>query len=422
VLHLFSGFLFAQSNLVHVSLDQWGKDEKFDKALNPIAFYYTKGDSIFAFDMENLKEPEVLIIKRPEGYKSYAYGFVHFTGVANTKSNGMTNLLLVNVDQRDPWLFIDRNNNLDFTDDDKPVRMPGPFFLKDSVLIELKSSLTGGGSIAIKLSRINFMNRYSYKTLLNEYYEFYYKDRKFVGIDQCFREQRYQLRQGVFRTAVDSFKIGVLDVNSNGRYNDKDTDMIITAGYGDSVFDSRDELHSFVIKSDKNGQYLERNGEQYAILQVDPAGKYVVFRQADSTELFDKIQPGKKVPRFSFYDWEGKKHKIRKYRRKQVYIYFTGPSLSGFSKDTAWLRKLAADYKDKIVVIGFIDVNKSYELKIFGTYSNLNWIAAFKDKYTLQKIRLRGLPSSLWLDKKRKVLRYQITPEQLYKNMQSVSP
>ena len=410
---LISHLVFAQSKLVHVKLNHWAKDERFDRAINPIAFYYTAGDTIMSYDVENLKDPSPIVIKRPPGYKTYAYGYLFFAGVPNKVNNGMMNLLLVNVADRDPKLYVDRNNNFDFTDDGLPERMPAAYFMKDSAIVEFNRLDKTGGGIAIQFSRINFINKYAYKTMLNEFYEFFYNDRKFVGIDYCFREQRFVVKSGVFKTETDSFNIALFDANSNGLYNNTDTDMIVTCNYGDSIFDTKDELHAFKISKDKTNQYLERNGEQYEILEIDPEGKYIVFKQADSTQLFDKIPAGKKVPKFSFYDWEGNKHKIKHYKRKQVYIYFTNPLSNSFKSDTIALRKLANDFKDELTVLAFIDVNKSYELKIFGTYANLNWIAAFKDKYVIQQLKLRGIPSSLWLGKKRKVIKYNITPESL---------
>lgn len=404
----------AQQNLIYVKLDTWARDERFDKMINPLAFYFTENDTIFSYDVENLKEPKPTRIIKPEGYKSYAYGYLFYTGVTNSVNPGMMNLLLTDVKEKQPRLFIDRNNNFDFTDDGESVLLPPAFNTKDSVIITLNRLDKTEAGIAVQLSRINFVgNRYAYKDMLNEYYEFFYKDRKFVGIDYSLREQRYVVRSGVFKTETDSFQIALLDVNSNGLYSDMDTDRVIIANLNDSVFDSRNDLHAFTLSKNKADQYIERNGEQYEIIHIDAAGKYMTLKRADETQQFDKIPAGKKIPKFSFTDWEGKKRKIKKFKRKEVFIYYTGTSAKNFSNDTITLREIVNKHGSKIAVICFLDVNKSYELKIFGMYSNLNWIAAFKDKYVIKELKLRGLPSSLWVEKKRRVKKYNITPQQL---------
>lgn len=78
------------------------------------------------------------------------------------------------------------------------------------------------------------------------------------------------------------------------------------------------------------------------------------------------------------------------------------------------MRKIMDEFDKKVVVVAMIDFDKSYELKIFGMYSNLNWISAFKDRYNLRDLKLRGIPASVLLAPKRKVKQYGLTPEELY--------
>lgn len=401
--------LLAQQTLVHVSLNTWARNERFDKMINPIAFYYTQGDTIRPNELDEQHESEFIRIIRPAGYTSYAYGYVYFKGSTDTRNPGMVALLQVDVD-RNPALYVDHNNNYDFTDDGPAIPLPRHWHFSDTALIELKRKDHPDASLALQLSRINFMNKYAYKNLLEEYYSIGSGGRKFVGIENCFREQRYNTRSGIFATNTDTFRIALCDVNGNGFYNDKDTDRLVLANQNDSVFDASDELHSFALSKHKADQYIERNGMQYEILQIDPAGKYMVLKQADSSQQFDKWAPGKKVKKFKFYDWEGKKHKISRFKKKEVFIYYTGTQSRNFKEDTIILRQIMNRFSKFIQVIVFLDVQKSYELTIFGAYSNLNWIAAFKDKYTIQELKLKGLPSSILMGKKRRVKQYNLTP------------
>ncbi|MFA6260757.1 MAG: hypothetical protein WC760_04775 [Bacteroidia bacterium] len=410
--------LFAQQSLVHVQLNTWARNERFDKMINPIAFYYTQGDTILSNDIENLNDPEIIQIVRPPGYLSYAYGYVFFKGSTDTRNPGMVALLLANVAEKDPVLFADHNNNYDFTDDGPAIILPRHWHFKDTALIELKRKDNPAASMILQLSRINFMNKYAYKNLLEEYYSMSSGVRKFVGIENCFREQRYNTRSGIFATESDTFRIALCDMNGNGLYNDKDTDRLVLANQEDSVFDAADELHSFALSKHKADQYIERNGMQYEILQIDPAGKYMVLKEADSSQQFDKLAAGKKVKKFNFYDWEGKKHKIARYKKKEVFIYYTGIHSRNFKEDTIILRKIMERFAKRIQVIVFLDVQKSYELKIFGAYSNLNWIAAFKDKYTIQALKLKGIPSSILLARKRRVKIYNLTPSDVLRQLE----
>lgn len=413
--------LHAQSNeLIYVKLDTWAKDERFDKLQIVTPFYFVQNDTIETLDFESMRESKKIRIIKPDGFNSYAYGYLFFNGIANAQNPGYVNILMVDIAERVPKLFIDRNNNYNFTDDGPAVNVPMPFNRKESVLVELSRTDNPKASIAVLLSRMDYSNKYSYKNLLNEYYSIYYKDRKFCGVEYCFREQRYTAREGLVRLADDSFRIALQDVNSNGLYDDFETDKIITANYQDTVFDSKDELRAMPVSKDKKEWRFEKNGKMFEILQIDPAGRYLTMVEVKDEGSANRLPAGKKAPNFVYIDWQGTRNKLKKLKKFNVYVYYTGPYSKNFSADTATLRTIAEEFKDCVKVIGFIDVNKSYELKIFGTYNNLNWTAAYKNKYVTQQLKIRGLPSSLWLGKRRKVKQYNLTPQQFLEELRRI--
>jgi hypothetical protein len=407
------------SDLIFVKLDQWAKHDQFEKLVATMPFFLISTDTIETMDFENLREAKKIRITKPEGFRTYAYGYIFFNGVPNPQNPGYVSVLMVNLADRNPQLFVDYNNNYNFTDDGESIKVPMPFNRKDTSTIVLSRSDNPNAQIAIQLSRMNFLNKYEYKKLLNEYYEIYYKNRTFAGIEYCFREQRFVSRSGIVRLADDSFRIALYDANSNGLYNDIDTDRIITANYPDTIFDTKDDLRGMTIPKKKEDLIIEKNGLQFEILQIDPAGQYMTLK-ALPVQNSGRLVPGKKAPSFTYVDWEGKKNKLKKLKKYNVYIYYSGPYAKNFAADTATLRIIADEFKDCVKVIGFIDMNKSYELRIFGTYSNLNWIAAFKDKYVTRQLQIRGVPSSLWLGKKRKVKQYNLTPQQMLEELRKI--
>ncbi|MES2560068.1 MAG: hypothetical protein V4590_10030 [Bacteroidota bacterium] len=413
--------LYAQSNeLIYVKLDKWAKDERFDKLQIVTPFYFVQNDTIETLDFESMRESKKIRITKPDGFKSYAYGYLFFAGVPNLQNPGYVNMLMVDLAERVPKLFIDRNNNYNFTDDGPAINVPMPFNRKEAVLIELARTENANATIAVLLSRMDYSNKYSYKNLLNEYYELYYKDRKFCGVEYCFREQRYTAREGIVRLSDDSFRIALQDVNSNGWYNEAETDKIITANYPDTVFDSKDELRAMTVAKDKSQWRFEKNGKIFEIIQIDPAGRYLTLREIQEVGTNNRLSISKKAPNFIYFDWKGNRTKLKQLKKYNVYIYYTGPYAKNFSADTATLRVIADEFKDCVKVIGFIDVNKSYELNIFGTYSNLNWTAAYKNKYVTQKLKIRGIPSSLWLGKRRKVKQYNLTPQEFLETLRKI--
>ncbi len=416
---MFSAFAAkAQTGkLLYIKLDEWAKNERFDKLQIITPFYLVQNDTIQTLDFENMRESKKIRITKPEGHAGYAYGYLFFNGIPNAENPGQVNILMVDIAERDPKLYIDRNNNYDFTDDGPAVHIPTPFHRKESVFIELARTDNPDAKIAIRLSRMDFSTKDSYKNLLNEYYEIYNNGRTFVGIEYCFREQRYQTRSGWVKMADDSFRIALQDENGNGLYNEAGTDKLITANYNDTIFESKDELRSMLLGATAEEKRFEKNGRLFEVIQIDAAGQYITLQEVSDSLQGARIPIGKKAPNCSFVDWEGKKYKLKHFKKQNVFIYYTGPAAKGFTQDTATLRLIAEEFKDCVKVVGFIDVNKSYELKIFGGYSNLNWIAAYKNKYVTRDLQIRGIPSGLWLGKRRKVKGYNITPQLLLEEL-----
>ncbi|MEI6594067.1 MAG: hypothetical protein WCO28_00795 [Bacteroidota bacterium] len=402
---------FAQNDLITVKLDKLGRDERFEKMVLTMPVFLTLSDSVLTMDFENLKPAKKIQIIRPLGYNSYGYGYVFFSGNNNVQNQGYSNLLFAGVYDVTPRLFVDRNNNFDFTDDGDGYVLPRS--KDDSLLFTLYRNDDSLAGIAIKLKLLNFGNQPAYRKLMNEYYQYFYKDRTLAGIEHCYREQRYIIKCGTVKLNNDSFRLALYDGNSNGLYNEPDSDRVITANMDDTIFDSRDELRAFPVSQKK--MYVEYHGEQFEIIEIDRAGRFIKLKHLSENLLLGKTKIGEKIQKFKFTTWNGEKKKIKKFKKFEVYLYFTGSKVKDFSNDTSLLREIADAYPDRLKVITFIDVNKSYELKIFGTYSNLNYIAAFKEREIIQKLAIKGLPASIWLGKKRKVIAYNLKPQDFLK-------
>jgi hypothetical protein len=98
-------------------------------------------------------------------------------------------------------------------------------------------------------------------------------------------------------------------------------------------------------------------------------------------------------------------------------MYFTSLTSKNFEKDTAILRKIAAIDSCSIRVIMFLYANKSYTVRIFGSQSKANYTIALGHKILNKKLGIRGLPQTLLVGKRRKVIKYGITPEEYLKTL-----
>lgn len=401
--------VISQNETMTIKLNSWGKDDRFHKYENTLALFKVQGDTILSMDFEDLKPAIPIIIKKPIGYKNYAYGYLFFTGSNNTKNDGFVTVLIGDYNAQNPTVWVDNNQNFDFTDD---VKQQLPNYYQKGLEIELDNTKIIGGKNRILLTRTLLFGKLELRKQKDDYYKYYYKDRAFIGLDLTYREQRYLAKSGIVKLADDSFRIALHDGNSNGKFNDSDTDRIVIINYNDSIFDITNDLFASKISSNKKNNYFEKNGKVFEIIEADAAGNYIVIKLSNSDLLFGKIAEGKKIPKVNITTHKGEKKNLKKLNRHQVFMYFTSLTSKNFEKDTAILRKIAAIDSCNFRVILFLYTNKSYTVRIYGSQSKANYTVALGHKIINNKLGIRALPQTLLIGKHRKVIKYGLTPEE----------
>lgn len=405
---LISCRVWAQQQVL-VPLTDLSKDERFEKFNLNVALFELKHDTILSWDFEGLKEPKPLIVKKPAGYTAYAYGYLFYGAFNGEHSQGFIPVVIGNPYHANAHLFADLNNNLDFTDDNFKAILPAR---GDTSLVTLCLP-NQQQCVNIRFIRHQYDANFKYKDLMNEFYQTTYPERKFIGMEHCYREQRYQVKSGVMVSNGDTFKIGLYDGNFNGIYNEPEVDRMVMANIDDTIFYAFDDLYSSAISSKKGTCFIDKNGKQYEFVSALQDGSNITVNVLNQTSNEAQIKPGKKLPRFKFIMWDGKRKKYATFRRFHTYIYFGNPQGNTFTEDTLALRELSTKYKDKLRIIGFVEVQKSYELKIYGQYWQLNWMLAYKDKELNKKLGIRGIPSSIYTKKRRRVIQYNLSPTAL---------
>ncbi|MFN4082784.1 MAG: hypothetical protein ACK4K9_04070 [Bacteroidia bacterium] len=416
ILYIIPFMLFSQSgDTIKVSLNQYAKDERFDKFQLTLALFNTQGDTILSFDYEGLKKAKTIIIKKPQGYQNYSYGYLFFTGSANSINPGYVAVLVGNTFTKNPILFIDTNNDFDFTND-SAYKLP--YYDEKPLSIELKNNRFPEGKIKILLSRNKlFGNKYDFKKYMDEYYAEIYKGRRFVGIEFTYREQRLQGRFGIVKLPDDSFKIALFDANSNGIYNDSDTDRIVVINMKDTIFDSTNPLGTFTLAKPPKRMFFEKNGRYFELINADPFGYFLTMRVTSENPDLGNIKKGKKVPKIVFTLAEpNQKLKLKKLRKKQVYIYLANTSSRNFSADTFMLRQIAALDTNNLKVICVLYVSKSYYFKEFAHEAEANYYVVLGTKEIARKLGISSIPQTLWLQKRRRVFKYGVKPNEFIRN------
>ena len=405
----------AQENsIIEVPLTQYAKDDRFDKYQITLALFEVKGDTIQSMDFEGTRPIQAIVIKKPQGPKQFAYGNLFFSGSNNAYNPGYVSVLVGNPYHRNPILYIDHNQNFDFSDD---TSYQLPYFEEKPLSLELYNANNLEGKIKILLSRTRpYGQKYEFRKYMDEYYAMAYPGRKFMGFEFCYREQRYIARTGQVKQEKESFTIGLLDANANGLYNDAEIDKILFVNSSDTVLDATNPLNFVVFSKTGKPNYFEKNNKLYQVIEVDAAGKFIKIKESNDLVDFNRIEIGKKVPKVKLTPAKGNAFKLNSLRRKEVYFYFGNKSAKNFHSDTLLLRQIAQLNPNKLKVICVLYVNKSYELRIFNSDATPNYYLVYGTKELSTKLGINSLPQYLYVGKKRRVKAYGINPNEFIRN------
>lgn len=396
-----------------VEFKEFGKDKHFNTSRSILPVFKLENQQIEAFRDFGVPEEDP---KDPIPVKLPSTGVCRDTGYFYLYSNfggqnkvAYTPVLVLNYSRRTypAVLFVDRNQNYDFTDDGGPDTF---FFVLNYLDIPLRNPLDTQQTITTRISRFPFNEDLKFKKLADEYYKMYSGRRKFVGTDFSFREQRFQIRRSQAIANKDTFTIALLDANFNGLYHEPGIDQILLdLPYTELV--SRDK--SFPIAKNEQDRYFERNFKSYKILSIDPFGRSLSFQYDPSKKAKRQLVEGDRVPKITFKDPYNKKERLRWYSYKPVYIYFWNRETPEFEEDTAALRMIQEKFCPMIKVIALNYGDNPRMLQGYVEYNNVYWLNGIATKSIVEAYNIEEIPYGFLLKKGRRLYKKGISPQEV---------
>ena len=407
----------AQSPIHKVYLNQIVQDEKGKKMQAIVAVYKYTGpvfEDPIGLGVETKKPATKFTPKLPnmQGISDTGYAYIYFGALLERQDLKGYSLMIIGNNQRQynkpALLWIDKNHNLDLSDDGAPDTFSSSSNEKDITLINPKNK---NARYTINISRFSFSYNSKYLGMLDEFYKEGSGNKKFSGALYSFKEMRLNTIAGDFKFDNDSFRVGLKDVNCNGLYNDAGIDQFVIGDY--QTFVLPDNAVYINDKSDKN--WFEKNGKRYHILFIDPLGAYISIQEDKNAKITSSLVIGKKLKKFKFLSTDKTPQKIslKKYKKKPLYIYVWRFDQTGFTEDTAALRIIARDYADKIQLITLNYGEKPAELKSFKQRNLINWFIGQSTQKINESLFLNQFPMGVLADKRLKIKQVKISPADL---------
>ena len=410
----FSGFVNAQ-NVYKVYLDKEGETYKDTKLKLNIPVFKYKGNTIEEYDKFGVRLKEkpathTVIYPALKGVEDTAFGYIFYnTGIEN--QSAYTAFLIANTKRRvlPALIYIDRNKNYDFSDDGAPDTFPT--FQPD---ITLTISKKDDPEYKIRIKRFNFFDMTFYKKMLNEYYEKYQDEKKYVGAEYAFLEKRLHTKKTTIIAEGDTFQIALRDENYNGKYTD-DGDKILLMSQKDTLFDDE----TYIELNKKNKEIIfEWNFKVYQVLNIETNGNSIEFQLMPNRNADKQLKIGKKIPKFTYYKPDGKtKMKIKKFRRKPLYLYFFNSQDSVFQMDSVYLNKIQNYYGDEmyIVCLAYKDIYRN--IQVMEEYEQPKWHIGMVTSDVIREYFVQEIPRGFYCKKRRRLLDNNITPKELWEKL-----
>lgn len=408
--------MIAAQKTIRIPLNAKVEDDKLKKTQAIVPVYKYTGNSIEPyqnFGVDNLSAGQWIQLKKLPDMSlciDTAYSFLYFSGADNAINSGYLMVLIGNYSRmarRTVHFFVDKNNNLDFSDDGEPLLLP---FEKDSIVVALQNIKVPGSAYEVKLSRVVFGKDMAYKNLLTDYYIKHSGKKQFTKISNCYREQRYNLCSADFKLDQDSFTIGVKDMDVNALYNDNGTDRIYIGPYKKAIIS--EDLPEY--KSGKKKTQFEWNEKVFYIKDIEPTGKWVDLEWAPHEKISKRLKVFCKVPKIEFANEMSVKYSLKQFRRKHIYLYFFNDDLACLKTDTFYLRKLHNEFGNRLVVIGMNYGDEPRSMRFFQQYYQIPWIIGMSNREINKKYYVENLPKAYWIGKHRRLKRRNVSPEQMY--------
>lgn len=418
---LLTSLVVKSQNTIRVRLDHRMEDDKISKSLAILPVYQfqtaeVEPFTLFGVNEEKLEDRSPLVIRKmPDlsNMRDTGYTYIYFSG-ANTDINQGYCLTLIGNYRRSRktiYFYIDRNNNLDFTDDGLPDSLT---YMDEEVVVRLKNMHNDSAEHQLRLTRIKYGENMAYKKLLGDHFKKHSGTRIFTDINYCYREQRLNTIGGEYKTATDSFVLALKDMNNNGIFNESCMDKVYIGAVEDQVH--TDEMA--LVLPDFEDVYFEWNQKRYQVINIDPTGQFIDIRQVQDPVLTKKLEVGKKIPGFTFVNLKNEKEDIRDYKKKPTYIFFWDEENIS-AQDTMYLGLITRELSDKLNVITLNHGDVPRNVRKYQYYNSIPWPMAFSSYQIGKLFYLESLNRGFLTSKRLKLANDRISPKQVYEKFRN---
>jgi thiol-disulfide isomerase/thioredoxin len=330
-----------------------------------------------------------------------AFAQIYFTG--NNQSvieNGIL-VLIGDHSSESPLFWVDYNNDLNFPEGNEPLLFSEEFIdvsIPNHDQPDLYHSIRFYKSDSVQKDQTNKMIE-QYITKGKPYTDFYF-------------DQRRNIRVGDFVYKQDSVRIGIMDFNVNGKYNDLRSDRIVIGKYGGSI-NGTDEASGAVVLD--SSTYFHSTNYGFELIKAADNGASISIKPTFSDNTESRVAVGQPFSDYAFELISGQKTSIHDFLDGQNYLYlnFWASWCAGCHQEIQDLERIYTNYPDKVKIISLNYNEDSTEIKPFIDKYQITWINGLSTSEINEELFIDGLPRNILIDPSGKIIKMNIHPSEL---------
>jgi len=312
-------------------------------------------------------------------------------------------ILVEGIRSTHPTLFIDHNNNLDFTDDESLA------FSEDS--IDISFSRDNGTQVIHRWYKVPDSSRTNSDRIVASYLS---KDKPY---DDYFFKQELRMKAGDVAVANDSFRVGLYDMNNNGFFNDVNIDRLSVGEFGNKNLSTERYKGAQVLDSTN---FFQGKNTAFQITEIDSLGDYLKIKKAYNEDLDNKISKGDQIPNYQLDMFNGDTVELTTLMQENEYLYlnFWAGWCVGCIEEIRDLKKLHKKHSNKIRIVGLNYNEGRKRATQFLQKYKIDWAIAESKKRINKDLNIYGLPRGVLVNRDLKILRMNIHPDDLIKKLE----
>lgn len=344
-----------------------------------------------------------------------AFGEIYFNHENDTLFPRIVFFLMTDFTSDSARFWVDTNINYDFSDDGPSI---GYNMIDSFVLIRLSNPQHPKREVHVRLFPNRWLGGLDDDPEQRAFYEGMFAGHpNIAGFPPV--EIDYHLYDQVLRIVAndvvidgDSFRIGVGDSGSDGRFNEDSTDKIYLGPFeGDILTNDFFEGAGTWMKS---GTLIKPNTRVYRVVEVDEFGNFVDL--VISREPFPSLTNGMRMPDFDFETHEGDSTTLyallenKPYTLIDVWGSWCGPC----RQEVPRLKELQTTLRDDLQILGVTSDNKESALQ-FIAEEEISWSGVWITKEFADAATNGSFPFHILIGPDKRIIKFGIWPHHVEK-------